>query len=298
VHASCRDCGRITRHEVLHNHDVESAANDDYPDKEEWQIVRCRGCHTCGFRYVYHDYVDIFETQDGEQTHRRDVNFFPSSIRNHKQLGRSWLLSDVVRKVYDQTLASYGAKSYLLASIGLRATIEAVCGDLGVVGPSLEKRIDKLFKEGYVSNEDKKRLHAIRFLGNDAAHEVVEPGEVDLRVALDIVENLLNSVFILTKRAESLGTIVENDEGFFHLIDSQLVLHKEAQTLSLKNLLGKRYRLVGVQLEALEQLLKTEIASGRFPRLFVGKEEEIEGYKVQLYSITAAPKSEIDKIPF
>ncbi len=289
ISANCRDCGRITKHDLLLSHDVER--NDiDFPDKQEWQVLRCRGCETCGFRYVYHDYMDVYESPDGDQTHRREIDLYPAVIGNHKKLDNEWLLPKVIRKVHYQTLAAYGAKSHVLASIGLRATIEAVCVELRVTGSSLEKRIDKLFKEGHVSNVDKKRLHAIRFLGNDAAHAVVEPEEQDLRVALDIVENLLNSVFILAKRAKSLDTVIETSEEFLNLIESRVTLHRKALVLSLKNLLGTRYRLLGLQLDGLEQILRTEIAAGKFPRLTIAKEEEIEGHKVQLYAISELAK--------
>jgi hypothetical protein len=141
-------------------------------------------------------------------------------VRNHRALNGAHWIPKLIRKIYRQTLSAYSDTAYVLASIGLRATIEGVCNHLEISGNSLEKRIDQLFKGGYVSNADKKRLHAIRFLGNDAAHEVKEPKESELRVALEIVEHLLNSVFILEKKAKSLETIIESYEEFLRLIAS------------------------------------------------------------------------------
>jgi len=90
---------------------------------------------------------------------------------------------------------------------------------LEVTGSSLERRIDALAKGGHISTADKRRLHAIRFLGNDAAHEVRQPKGYELKVALEIVEHLIKSVFILELKAKDLDVQVESHEAFFKLLE-------------------------------------------------------------------------------
>jgi hypothetical protein len=191
---------------------------EGYHEKYTWQVIRCLGCHTFGFSRRYDDFESIEWDHDGEATHQVSVTLFPSVLSEHRPLTETYYLPPLIQTVYKQTLHALADHSYVLASIGLRACIEAVCNQLDVSGSGLEKRIDQLFKAGHVSSGDKRRLHAIRFLGNDAAHEIKEPKESDIRIALDIVEHLLNSVFILEKKAKSLDTVAEDYQDFIKLL--------------------------------------------------------------------------------
>lgn len=283
IWADCRSCGRSTRHEILFHHEDESDPSF-YHEKETWEVVRCLGCHTTGFRYRHDDFEDVWQDEDGEIRHKIDISAYPRVIRNHKKLNL-YQLPDLIRRVYGQTLSSYSEKAYVLASIGLRATIEAVCNQLKLSGSSLEKRIDQLYKGGHVSNGDKKRLHAIRFLGNDAAHEIKEPKETDLRVALDIIEHLLNSVYILEKKAKSLETVIETYEEFSPVVAACANEYKGEQAFSLSSLLGRQRRLVGQNLDLFESKLKADIAAGTINYLVLAQEQKVGGRDVQLYSI-------------
>lgn len=300
VKTDCRTCKRITRNEVLCEH-VNETDPDGYHEKDAWQIVRCLGCHTTGFRHRNDDYEQVWEDSVGEVRHTVTTVVYPRVVRNHAGLkGTAWI-PELIRQVYRQTLSAYSDTAYVLASIGLRATIEAVCNQLEISGNNLEKRIDQLYKNGHVSNSDKKRLHAIRFLGNDAAHEVKQPKESDLRVALEIVEHLLNSVFILEKKSQSLETIIENFEEFKKLIESCIKSTDNAQAASLGALLGTKRRLVGNNLDNFEIQLKGSIEAGATKYLTLAQIENIGGKDVQLYAVgdtSELEASEKDDFPF
>jgi len=60
----------------------------------------------------------------------------------------------------------------VLAGVGLRALIEAVCRDQGINGGNLEALIGGLATNGILSKAQADILHTHRFLGNAAAHEV------------------------------------------------------------------------------------------------------------------------------
>lgn len=298
IWSDCRACGRSTRHEILFQH-VEESDPELYHERETWQVVRCLGCDTVGFRKRYDDFENVWEDHEGNVQHEREITAYPRVIRNHKKLGSLYHVPELIRRAYTQTLSAYSEHAFVLASIGLRATIEAVCNQLKLSGSSLEKRIDQLYRGGYVSNGDKKLLHAIRFLGNDAAHEIKEPKESELRVALEIVEHLLNSVFILEKKAKSLDIVIETYEEFLPVVASCSKEYKGEPVFSLSSLLGRRRRLVGQNLESFETKLKDEIQSGAVPYLLLAKEEKVGGRDVQLYSIGDTNGITIDDdIPF
>lgn len=282
--ADCRDCGRSTRHEVLFQHEEETDP-EGYHEKDTWQVIRCLGCTAVGFRHRNDDFENAWEDFDGETRHKIEISLFPSVIKNHKKLTHTHHIPKLVRKIYIQTLSAYCEKAYVLASVGLRAIIEAVCNELNLSGSSLEKRIDQLFKGGHVSNGDKKRLHAIRFLGNDAAHEINEPKESELRVALEIVEHLLNSVFILEKKAKSLETVIESYEEFLPVLEACVFSSTEEQAISLSALLGRQRRLVVQHIEIFESKLKQDIETGLIKYLQISQQQKIGGKEVQFYLV-------------
>ncbi|MBT0664679.1 DUF4145 domain-containing protein [Geobacter pelophilus] len=294
IWADCKRCARKTQHEEMYIHHI-SADPDEYPDAETWQVIRCRGCLNIAFRYQYDDYCDVHETDDGNYEHTTTVSLFPKTIRNHKRLDCSYYIPDVIRNVYQQTLSAYGEEAYILASVGLRATIEATCNHLKISGNSLEKRIDQLFKAGHVSNGDKRRLHAIRFLGNDAAHEILEPNESELRVALEIVEHLLNSVFILEKKAKRLETVIETYDEFLKALSSSVKQLKLGETMSVANILGRKRRLVTQSLTSFEAKLIDDISAGNIAYLKLEKIEKIDGRDIQLYTIGEVSKPQVNE---
>lgn len=298
IWTNCRACGRNTRHEILFQH-IEDISPEYYHERETWQVVRCLGCETIGFRYRHDDFENVWEDHDGTVQHDIVITDYPRVIRNHKKLGSLYYVPALISRAYTQTLSAYSDQAFVLASIGLRATIEAVCNHLKLSGSSLEKRIDQLYRGGYVSNGDKKLLHAIRFLGNDAAHEIKEPKESELRVALEIVEHLLNSVFILEKKAKSLDVVVETFEEFLPILESCLRGYQGEPVFSLTSLLGRRRRLVGQNLDAFEAKLKEQIVSGDISYLLMVKEEKVGGREVQLYCIGDTGSLDQDEdIPF
>lgn len=294
IKSNCRNCARQTNHEVLF--EVEHGADKPFwNEKHTWQVLKCRGCDTIGFRYRLDDYDDVTELASGKSKHAVTFHRYPPAVPGHQPLEYQSAIPTLIRKVYRQSLAAYAADATILAGIGLRATIEAVCTHLAVTGASLEKRIDALAKAGHISTTDKRRLHAIRFLGNDAAHEVREPKSQEMKVALQIVEHLITSVFILEKRARDLDVQVETHEAFSNLIEQCAMQASDKDPLSLVAILGRAKRRVSGELEPFERRLTEDIQAGRVKFLALDSVQEIEGKKIQLYKID---KSEWDDIPF
>jgi len=57
---------------------------------------------------------------------------------------------------------------------------------------------------GVLTKDGADILHSLRNMGNDAAHEVKPHSEVELNVAFDVVENLLENVYLLPQKAKKL----------------------------------------------------------------------------------------------
>lgn len=296
IYSNCRSCARRTRHDILFER-VDNNNASVFNERDTWQIIQCLGCLTIGSRHKYEDFDDVQENSEGKATHAITIRTYPRVLSNHKGPSASYYLPAVIKKVYEQTLRALAEQANVLASIGLRACIEAVCNELKIAAVSLEKRIDLLLKAGYVSNGDKKRLHAIRFLGNDAAHEIREPDPVEIRIALEIVEHLLNTVFILESRARRLELVAETYEDFVKLLHTNAAKHNSEKAISLVGLLGRQRRLVGQQIDVFELQLKTDVINGALAYLALGQIESIGGKDVQLYKIILGQAADYD-IPF
>ncbi|AZC94217.1 DUF4145 domain-containing protein [Pseudomonas chlororaphis] len=286
LRSDCRGCNNNTRHEVM---GVATERIQEWHTNElnSWCVVRCLGCHTYSFQHKHEDFDQIEEDFEGELHHEVIVNVYPSVIRNHRPLTATYLLPRLISSIYLQTLKALSQNSNTLGSIGLRACIEAVCNHLEISGNNLQRRIDSLFKAGHVSNGDKKRLHAIRFLGNDAAHEIKQPSITDIRVALEIVEHLLNAVFILESKAKGLETTVETYPEFIALLELCASKHKNGLSINLIGLLGRQKRLVAVNLETTEAQLIDDIDSGHIPFLAKASLQTDNGKSIQFYDVVA-----------
>jgi len=91
-----------------------------------------------------------------------------------------------------------------LGTIGIRAVVEAVCNEKKAAGKNLEDKIESLIEGGWLSPTQAQFLNKSRVLGNLAAHEIKPPSASTLQIALNIIENLLQTVYILPKAAESM----------------------------------------------------------------------------------------------
>jgi hypothetical protein len=196
----CTECRRATNHDILH---AESVSKYDEDSGIHWgsqyQMVRCRGCETISF--AEHSWNSEDTDYEGQPIHT--LVLYPSrTIR--KPIESYYYLPDKVRKVYQETLTALSNKAPILAAIGIRAVVEAVCKDKGCTGHNLENNIDLLVQNGHLAVDQADFLHLQRFMGNAAAHEIAPPEQTELRAALDIAETLLTNLYVLPRLAAEM----------------------------------------------------------------------------------------------
>ncbi|MCP4640309.1 MAG: DUF4145 domain-containing protein, partial [bacterium] len=108
------------------------------------------------------------------------------------------------KRIYLETLKALNVQTPILAAIGLRALIESICLEQKTTATNLAKGIDELAQMGLLSDKQAEFLHNHRFMGNEAAHEIVAPKPEHLIAATDIAETLLKTIYILPDMAEQL----------------------------------------------------------------------------------------------
>lgn len=248
------------------------------------------GCDTKSFRDVYEEIEHAYQIADGEWEVPTTIEVYPRSIKNHHSLKGEYYIPSLVGKIYNEVILAFTEDALILAGMGLRGTVEAVCNDLQVSGKNLELRISKLATAGYISRKDAERLHGIRFMGNDAAHEIKKPDISQLTVALKIVEHLLSSVYILEKEAQGkIDTIITDFNNFENLLLKKLNTFELEKELPIAAILGRDIRRVKDSLASLEADLIKKIDNGEITEIKKGKIEKYQGstHELQHYFLPA-----------
>ncbi|WAK02395.1 DUF4145 domain-containing protein [Methylobacter sp. YRD-M1] len=281
IKSYCRSCGQDTNHGVLSEHT--ESYREEYVCDYVYQIVECLGCETKSFREVFEDMESAYHIHDDEWEVPTRIDVYPKFIKGHRNLDGDYYLPDLVGRIYREVILAFQEDALVLAGLGLRGTVEAVCNDLGITGRNLEARISKLATAGSISRKDAERLHGIRFMGNDAAHEIKKPKKEHLSVALKIVEHLLSSVYILEEEVEGrIETTISDFEKFEPLLKKKVKLQNPSDELPLAAILGKDIRRVKESVASFETELLAKIAAGEITYLTSGKLDKYQGSKNDL----------------
>lgn len=181
----CNLCCQITNHTILFTKEVTSSHVDDYRWVEKFQVIQCDGCENVLFRKQYSDEDTYYYDEDGENPiyYSNDI-CYPKYLKEHRVLKNQYEIPNKIRIVYLETIEAFKSACYLLAGVGLRAVIEAICIEENILGRNLEIKISNLLKNKLITEREANRLHSIRFLGNDSVHEMDVPSEKKIFIAL------------------------------------------------------------------------------------------------------------------
>jgi len=199
----CYSCGKYTNHEVIAEEKI--SANTDYeePWSEIHRFSRCAGCDA--FTYAIESYSpEDWNPHTGEM--ESSWKTYPAGEGDRKPMDNLHELPHKVRLIYRELIVAINAQLPVLAGIGLRAIIEAVCRDRGISGGNLQVLIDGLATNGVLSRSQADILHNHRFLGNAAAHEITPAKPRELIAALEIAENILRTIYVLPKLSLEVKT--------------------------------------------------------------------------------------------
>ena len=123
----CGECHTETKHRVLQSVNIDGG--DEVTDWwiDQYQIVQCLGCETISFR----------SCRDSSDMPIPRVEIYPSRVAGRHQLSNSHLLPFEVARIYNETHSALCNKMSILAGIGIRALIEAICKEKAASGKNL-----------------------------------------------------------------------------------------------------------------------------------------------------------------
>jgi hypothetical protein len=197
----CTKCTSETKHLVWTSIEERGSepmgGGNTYDWSADYQIIQCLGCETVSFRKESSNSEDTepdFETIYTEQ-------LYPSRTNNWRLLDDLYCLPSTLQRIYQETVLALNNDQPVLSGIGIRAIIETVSREEGAKGRSLKHKIDGLVEKGKLTTEGAAILHKIRNLGNGAAHESKAPKANELKLAMKVVEHLIEAVYILPAHA-------------------------------------------------------------------------------------------------
>ena len=202
---ACEECGRKTNHRVLAsvNEYDESPGGDIQVWVDHW-VVQCLGCNTLAFCRRCRCSEDLGYDEDGNSILIPNDKMFPHRLpgRQRKEYGPD--VPGKIRSLYEEAYTSLCNNLNVLASIGMRAVLEMVCQDKGLVKGNLRAKVDGLAKKGVVVPTDAEILHNLRFFANESAHEAATHTKKELIAGLTIIEQLLTNLYVLPREAKRI----------------------------------------------------------------------------------------------
>ena len=210
----CNQCKINSKHLIL-NEFVDKGSDKEtgvsWADK--YQIIRCDNCSMISFRKDgWFSEYQAFPDEDGSYE-----ELFPDSNENKVETKKYNNLPYSLDEIYEEVIKSYNNNSYILCAVGIRAILEGICSDKKIEKGSvvdkngqtknksnLEGKIYGLEESGIISKSQQEALHQLRFLGNDAVHELASPKKLEIKTALDIIEHMMEDIYELPYKAELL----------------------------------------------------------------------------------------------
>lgn len=170
-----------------------------------YRLWICRGCETPTLQMACT--AEGLVSKDGCEVDWT-YSFYPKRSKQSLPHKHFIDLPANLYNIYYEAVESYNAGLITLSAIGLRAVLEGVCVDKGitdkVAGRQLESKIDKLGELNIVPANIAQSLHAFRFMGNDAAHRLEIPDVDELKLAFEVMDDLLNYLYSLDTKSRSL----------------------------------------------------------------------------------------------
>ena len=202
ITTQCYECQQETNHNVLtcyrrvnpeRKKVLLTETKNHITFYQDFFVVQCAGCNAISF-------LDRTYDKNGApldfQYPEPEITIYEELFLNDDEYKH---LPKTLRGVYDEVKNALEDESKILAGIGLRTIIEAVCLQKGISGKALVNKIDNLHLRGLISASDRDVLHKLRAIGNVSAHEVKAATTATLKHAVAAVNHLLRGVYVIPK---------------------------------------------------------------------------------------------------
>lgn len=214
----CSNCKTSTNQKVLHEDKRDYHEESGWWEVIQYQIIQCAGCDIISFRSLENN-AQLESSWHPELGGDPPlfVELFPNRSAHHLSINRYSYTPENIKKIYKETIEAYNNNQLILCSGGLRAILEGICSEKKVLGiykkdkkgdmvlvSNLETKIEALADQGYLTKGNATILHDLRFIGNNALHELSAPPKSELKLAINIIEHTIESLYEIEFKAKSL----------------------------------------------------------------------------------------------
>lgn len=204
----CKVCQCETWHKILN--ETENRYNDD--ESGIWEITDFKTLQCLGCDNVCLLIESVFSEDVDPETGNPEVNktIYPIPYKSDREpLKYIFYAPNSVASVYNETIKAFNNGLMILTGIGVRATIEAIAIDRGITVKGIETKIKKMVDLNIITSDGAELLRLVKDMGNKSAHEIKKHHHDDLSICVDIVEDIIRSLYILPKEAEHTRSIID-----------------------------------------------------------------------------------------
>lgn len=220
--ALCRSCEGETNHQILHTEihtgelPFKHHPEDLYWWETKYQIIECLGCNLKAFRTE--------NTNSEDHDHEKmfvNVDLYPKWELDNLKFKYYFAAPGVIQKVYKETIEAYNSNMEILCAAGARSLVEGICktqkikkGNITYIddegniqtkkSDSLGGKINGLAEKGILSKKNSEALQEHKFLGNTALHELDVPSKKSLKLSIEILENILDSLYEIPIKVKTI----------------------------------------------------------------------------------------------
>lgn len=240
----CNECHHETWHNVLFVKSIGDSTSEIMWNID-YSVLQCAGCDTICFRKDASDSESYDIDLNGDWIPIISTENYPPSNEGFGIIDNIYEIPNEIRDIYNETVKSISDGCYTLAGIGLRATVEAICLHENIPGSNLDTKIKRLASNGFISKDDADKLHAIRFIGNDAAHDIKAPLKNKVIIALKIIEHLITTKYAMQDEINKyLDLPLNTYDEFKFFLNKKIYKTQNSTTFTLQSLIGKDKRRI------------------------------------------------------
>ncbi|WP_035208456.1 DUF4145 domain-containing protein [Paracidovorax oryzae] len=194
---------RKTKHTVLYTitkQDVMEAYEEDIDVEETiYTLAECDGCE-----YIT---MKTFWSINGQGD---TVDQYPPALARRRP---PWMLELFMAdfsgaqnkyKLLQELYTGIGAQNWWLTMLGVRSLLEFVMVEKVGDNGSFVRNLEKFLEGGFISKIQLNALGPLIEAGHATTHRGYQPTSADVNVVMDILENVLESIYVTTARAKKL----------------------------------------------------------------------------------------------
>lgn len=209
--AHCNTCLSQTNHWIRASY-FERHEDEDHCvwGSNNFQILQCCGCEEVKFRRSeqFSEWEDYETNARGETVPVLPIKqtyFPPAKWRmTPRWMHLLFVKDEVLHRIHEEVYTAIQANSLFLAGAGSRALIDRILiytvGDEG----TFRGRLESLAKKGFIAEKDVETIETALEAGHASAHRGWIPTREAIETVMNIIENLIERVYVLSDSAKSL----------------------------------------------------------------------------------------------